>query len=193
MPSARRRWLDVESTDSKTNYKKDAIQIMLPIMCFCYIQHRLNEMAEVGLPIWITELDIDEYDENKKAQKYEDVLKLYFSHPAVHGVLFWGFSDQNHWRPNAAIANGNDVTPNAAGKKVQELLKHTWRTNESHTISHGQTVNLRAFKGSYKLLVHHNGKVIHTQNFTVGDNGNSLKINLSGTGSNPHVDDVLIG
>ncbi|XP_050414559.1 uncharacterized protein LOC126828654 isoform X1 [Patella vulgata] len=157
------------------------------------MKHRLDEVAEVGLPIWITELDIDEYDANKKAKKYADVLKLYFSHPAVHGVLFWGFSDQNHWRPNAAIANGKDVTPNAAGKKVQELLKHTWRTNETHNISHGKTVNIRAFKGSYKLLLHHNGKVIHTENFTVGNSGNSLKINISGTGSNPHVDHVIIG
>ncbi|KAK6194977.1 hypothetical protein SNE40_000499 [Patella caerulea] len=120
-------------------------------------------------------------------------MRLYFSHPAVKGVMFWGFWDQRHWRPQAALANGNNVTPNEAGKRVQQLLKHTWRTNESHDISHGQTVSIRAFKGSYKLLVHHNGKVIHTENFSVGQAGNTLKVNLSGSGSNPHVDKVLIG
>ncbi|KAK6195013.1 hypothetical protein SNE40_000534 [Patella caerulea] len=85
------------------------------------------------------------------------------------------------------------LQPNAAGIKIRELLKHTWRTNELHSISHDHPVNTRAFKGSYKLLVHHAGKVIHTENFTVGDTGNGLRINLSGTGSNPHVDQVLIG
>ncbi|XP_050414644.1 anti-sigma-I factor RsgI6-like [Patella vulgata] len=157
------------------------------------VKRRLDEIATVGLPIWITELDISEPDEHKKAQKYEDLMRLYFSHPAVKGVMFWGFWDGRHWRPQAALANGNNVTPNAAGRKVQELLKRTWRTNESHNIGHGQTVHIRAFKGSYKLLVRHNGHVIHTQNFSLGGNGNNLKINLSGSGSNPHVDHVLIG
>ncbi|KAK6194979.1 hypothetical protein SNE40_000501 [Patella caerulea] len=157
------------------------------------IKRRLDEVAKVGYPIWITELDINQGDNHRKAQHYEDVMRLYFSHPAVKGVMFWGFWDQRHWRPQAALANGNNVTPNEAGKRVQQLLKHTWRTNESHDIGHGQTVSIRAFKGSYKLLVHHNGKVIHTENFSVGQAGNTLKVNLSGSGSNPHVDKVLIG
>ncbi|ESP02512.1 hypothetical protein LOTGIDRAFT_138310, partial [Lottia gigantea] len=146
------------------------------------IKARLDEVAKVGLPIWITELDIDEADEQKKAQKYEDVMRLYFSHPAVHGIMLWGYWDGRHWNPRAAICNGDSVKPNAAGRKVVELLKKTWRTNESHDIKHGGVVNIRAFKGSYKLLVHHNNHMIHAENFEVGAHGNNLKINLSGTG-----------
>ncbi|ESP04887.1 hypothetical protein LOTGIDRAFT_109457, partial [Lottia gigantea] len=127
------------------------------------IKRRLDEAALAHLPIWITELDIVETDEHKKAKKYEDLMRLYFSHPSVHGVMFWGFWDGHHWRKDAAIANGPNVTPNAAGRKVQELLKKTWRTNETHDFS-GLDIKTRAFKGSYKLLVHRNGKIIHSQN-----------------------------
>ncbi|ESO98487.1 hypothetical protein LOTGIDRAFT_142894, partial [Lottia gigantea] len=146
------------------------------------VKRRLDEVAAAGLDIWVTELDISEPDEHKKAKKYEDLMRLFFSHPAVKGVLFWGFWDGRHWRPQAALANGNNVTPNAAGRKVRELLKHTWRTNETHNIKHGQNVQIRGFKGYYKLLVHHNGKVIHTQNFYLGASSQNLKINLSGSG-----------
>lgn len=76
-------------------------------MCF---QHRLDQIVEVGLPIWITELDIDEPDQNKKAGLLEDVLRLYFSTPAVHGVTLWGFWDGKMWKTDAALANGESVT-----------------------------------------------------------------------------------
>ena len=33
---------------------------------------------------------------------YEDLVRLYFSHPAVEGILFWVISN-NGWRPDAAI------------------------------------------------------------------------------------------
>ena len=39
----------------------------------------------------------------------------------------WGFWDQEHWRPNAAIANGDDVTPNAAGAAYIKLFHETLR------------------------------------------------------------------
>ncbi|ESO98724.1 hypothetical protein LOTGIDRAFT_114181 [Lottia gigantea] len=146
------------------------------------IKKRLDEVAKAGYPIWITELDINESDENKKSKNYEDVMRLYFSHPAVHGVMFWGFWDGRHWRPSAALANGDHVTPNAAGRKVQNLLQKAWRTNETRDIQHGQKLHIRAFKGNYKLLVHHNGNMIHSQNFSLNSNGNSLNINLSGSG-----------
>lgn len=50
-------------------------------------------MAEAGLKIWITELTVTENDANKKASALSDLLTLFFSHPAVEGVMLWGFWD----------------------------------------------------------------------------------------------------
>ncbi|KAK6194980.1 hypothetical protein SNE40_000502 [Patella caerulea] len=157
------------------------------------IKRRLDEIAKVGLPIWITELDINESNDLRKAEKYEEVMRLYFSHPAVKGVMFWGFWDGRHWRPAAALANGHDVTPNAAGKKVKELLKQTWRTEVHHSLAHGHTVNMRGFLGSYELKIRHDGKTIHTETFDLGKNGNHLRINLVGSGNSTNIGHVIIG
>ncbi|XP_050394200.1 uncharacterized protein LOC126812063 [Patella vulgata] len=157
------------------------------------IKRRLDEIAKVGLPIWITELDINESNDLRKAEKYEEVMRLYFSHPAVKGVMFWGFWDGRHWRPAAALANGHDVTPNAAGKKVRELLKQTWRTDVHHSLAHGHTINMRGFLGSYELKIRHDGKTIHTETFDLGKNGNHLRISLAGSGNSTKVGHIIIG
>lgn len=40
----------------------------------------------------------------------QDILTLYFSHPAIEGVLFWGFWDGKLWKPEMALFEGPEVT-----------------------------------------------------------------------------------
>ena len=37
------------------------------------------------------------------------------SHEGVQGVLMWGFWDQAHWKPDAALVNGDNFVVNRAG------------------------------------------------------------------------------
>ena len=39
-----------------------------------------------------------------------DLLTLYFSHPAVEGVLLWGFWDGLIWLDESKLAEGPNVT-----------------------------------------------------------------------------------
>ena len=47
---------------------------------------------------------------NIRADRYEDTLRLYFSHEGVEGIVLWGFWDQVHSKPEAALAEGTEVT-----------------------------------------------------------------------------------
>ena len=80
------------------------------VICFgLLLQHRLRTVDAAGLPLWITELDINEVtDAESLADSYDDVITLYFSWPSVQGVLLWGFSDQHHSKPDAALFEGPD-------------------------------------------------------------------------------------
>ena len=40
----------------------------------------------------------------------------------------WGFWDSAHWRPQAAIAEGESVTPNEAGEAYIRLLHEVMLT-----------------------------------------------------------------
>ena len=75
-----------------------------------YLQRRIDTVAEANLPLWITEMDIDQIpDKNVRADNYENVLRLYFSRPEIEGIMLWGFWDQNMWKPGAALWEGDDI------------------------------------------------------------------------------------
>ena len=45
----------------------------------------------------------------KRAEGYEDVFRLYFSHPAIDGILIWGYWDKMIFQIDAAIATDPNV------------------------------------------------------------------------------------
>ncbi|XP_046557903.1 endo-1,4-beta-xylanase 3-like isoform X3 [Haliotis rubra] len=154
---------------------------------------RLDEVARAGLPIWITEMTIEGVPEKDKPQMFDDLLRLYFSHHAVQGVLLWGFWSQRMSRPESALCTGSGCTVNDSGRRVSHLLQTEWKTHETHSIKKGQTVRIRGFKGSYVLRVKHNGHTIHEEKFYLGYQGTDLKVSLTGSNSSPHVDQILVG
>ena len=73
-------------------------------------QARLDTLAQAGVPIWVTELDVAAQDENTRADYYETALRSLYGHPAVDGILIWGFWDQAHWRgEDAALVRGDNL------------------------------------------------------------------------------------
>lgn len=63
----------------------------------------LNSLATLGLPLYITELDIDgapvqtTAGDNTQLTEYQRVFPLFWTHPAVKGVTLWGYRP-GHWR-----------------------------------------------------------------------------------------------
>ena len=54
-------------------------------------------------------MDIQEDDVNIRADRYEDSLRLSFSHEGVEGIMLWGFWGRAHSKPEAALAEGPEV------------------------------------------------------------------------------------
>lgn len=55
--------------------------------------HRANldRLAATGLPIYITEFDIDGRSDSQQLQDYQRVFPLFWAHPDVKGITLWGF------------------------------------------------------------------------------------------------------
>jgi hypothetical protein len=67
--------------------------------------HRANldKLAATGLPIYITELDIDGVMQgviNHEVQlaAFQRIFPVFWEHPAVKGITVWGYVQNNHWR-----------------------------------------------------------------------------------------------
>ncbi len=112
----------------------------------------LDRFAELGLPISITEHDVDATDKAFQAEFTRDFLTAAFSHPAVDEILVWGFWERSHWRPESAYFSA-DWTPTPAGKVWQELVGETWRSNLDATSNEAGNVATRVFLGDYRITV----------------------------------------
>ena len=72
------------------------------------IQSSLDSLAEFGLPIYVSELELREYDDEAQQIIYEDVFPVLWEHPVVAGVTLWGYKAGQMWRPSAELLDWFD-------------------------------------------------------------------------------------
>jgi len=112
----------------------------------------LDRFAALGLPIQITEFDVDTTDEALQADYLRDFLTAAFSHPAIESILMWGFWEGRHWRPDAALWRRDwSLKPN--GEAWIDLVTQQWWTNTSGQTDAGGTFRVRAFRGEHDVRV----------------------------------------
>ncbi len=112
----------------------------------------LDRFGELGLPIQITEFDIDTRDEDIQAAYTRDFYTAVFSHPNTEKIVMWGFYEPYMWRPNGAM-----IRPDWSYKPnyyvYNDLVYNKWWTNESGTTDSQGMFHARGFKGIYEISV----------------------------------------
>lgn len=104
------------------------------------------------LDIRVTEFDISTDDEDMQADFTRDFLTIMFSHPATVGVQAWGFWEDAHWRPNAAMYTSDwREKPNAVAWRT--LTQQTWWNDFSGTTDAKGEFSERGFYGDYQVTV----------------------------------------
>lgn len=111
-----------------------------------------DRFARFGVPIVVTEFDIDSKEEAWQAQFTSDFLTAAFSHPACSGFVFWGFWEGAHWRPDAALFR-KDWSEKPNLKVYRDLVHNTWWTDETGETDEKGEFSLRVFKGAHRVLV----------------------------------------
>ncbi|KAI8793508.1 endo-1 4-beta-xylanase A [Biomphalaria glabrata] len=150
------------------------------------MKYRLDLLAKAGLPMWVTELDLSAHDENTRADWYETALRLYFSHPSIEGIIFWGFWDHD-MSPNMALVHGNTFALDKAGERYLQLTKHEWSTHVNRSLSAGTSFDVRGFQGDYDVIVWYQNKPIKIQSFSVGKSNVTVNVDISGNGQAIHL------
>ncbi|UCF66258.1 MAG: endo-1,4-beta-xylanase [Acidobacteriota bacterium] len=113
---------------------------------------RLDQLSVLDLPIWVTEYDAVDADDQRRADKLENCYRAAFSHRSVDGILMWGFWAGAHWRgPDAAIVD-LDWTLNAAGERYEALIDE-WTTHEQGETDAAGRFVFRGFHGTYQISV----------------------------------------
>ncbi len=71
------------------------------------VSANLATLASTGLPIYISELDVNFADDARHAQRFRDLFTLFWSHPSVVGVTHWGHLQGSMFRPNAYLVRAD--------------------------------------------------------------------------------------
>ena len=112
----------------------------------------LDRLAKFNLPIKITEFDINTKNEDIKAKGVVDLYTAAFGHPAVDGILMWGFWEGRHWRPNAALWK-KDWTATKAAKAYRNLVYRQWWTRYDGTANDQGICRANVFFGSHRVVI----------------------------------------
>lgn len=120
------------------------------------LQAILRRFARFGLPIHITEFEVDVDDEALQADYTRDALTVFASEPAVQTVLAWGFWAGDHHRPQAAMQRA-DWSLKANGQVWNDLVLGAWSgTAAAITGAEGTSV-LTSVRGELAIDVRHGG------------------------------------
>ena len=134
------------------------------------LQNALDELAQFKLPIKVTEFNMpgqrSKYYQNRdltmtaaeqkqKAQNLVDYYRICFAHPAVDGILMWGFWAGANWIPVSSLYQ-RDWSPTPAAEAYQQLIYDEWWTEYSGKSDREGNCIIPAFFGTHKVKV--NGK-----------------------------------
>jgi endo-1,4-beta-xylanase len=134
------------------------------------LRRALDSLAIFNLPIRITEfnmpgqrskyhtekiLTMTAEEEELKAKEMVDYYRICFAHPAVEGILMWGFWEGANWIPVSSLYK-RDWSPTPAAKAYKNLLFKTWWTQTNGSCDENGMISVSAFYGKYKVTV--NGK-----------------------------------
>lgn len=103
------------------------------------------------------------------------MLREAFPHPAVEGIILWGFWALYMSRENAHLVNAEDKI-NAAGKRYLALKKE-WLTHAPGHIDAQGEFRFRGFYGTYKIEISSPTKKIN-RTFVVDKGESPLAINI---------------
>jgi endo-1,4-beta-xylanase len=131
------------------------------------LKRALDSLSKFNLPVRVTEFNIpgqrSKYYNNRNlkmtaeeeqlnAMELTDYYKICFAHPAVEGILMWGFWEGANWIPQSSMYR-RDWTLTPTGSAYKNLIFKEWWTNTSGTAGKDGTLTTRAFYGKYRVTV----------------------------------------
>jgi endo-1,4-beta-xylanase len=139
------------------------------------LQKSLDELAAFQLPIRITEFNMpgqrskfytgdrraqmSDEEERAKAENLRQFYRIAFAHPAVTGIMMWGFWESSNWIPQSSLYR-RDWTPTPALDYYRRLTRDEWWTRWSGTANASGIAEVKAYFGTHRVTVGGKPRVI---------------------------------
>lgn len=152
------------------------------------VRNALDQLAQFKLPIRVTEFNMPgqrskyysnrqarmtEEEEQQKARELADYYRICFAHPAVTGILMWGFWEGANWIPASSLYR-RDWTPLPAAHAYRDLVFKEWWTQWRGQADAQGRCTVPAFFGSHRITSA--GRSV-TVNLTKAEGRKSINLN----------------
>ena len=67
------------------------------------VESKLNAVAALGLPIYISEYDVNHADDQRQLEIMQEQFTMFMGHPSVVGITLWGYVDGQTWVANSGL------------------------------------------------------------------------------------------
>jgi hypothetical protein len=118
-----------------------------------YMRGTLDMLAQLKVPIWLTEVDVDPKTGPYQVEYLEDVLREGYGHPNVEGIVMWAA-----WHEHGCYVmclTDKDFNNLPAGNLVDKLIAE-WKTHpEAATTDADGVAELDLVHGDYSFTVTH--------------------------------------
>ncbi len=104
------------------------------------LKNNLDLLAATGLPIYLTELDIDGLTDLAQLQEYQRIFPTFWEHPAIKGITFWGFR-YGLWRQEQGA---NLITNDDIERPAMTWLKAY--VNDTLTLTQSIEISVRRYR-----------------------------------------------
>ncbi|RCX14835.1 endo-1,4-beta-xylanase [Anaerobacterium chartisolvens] len=71
------------------------------------LKSRLDRLAATGVPIYISEFDLDIANDTTQKNKMQELFPVMYEHSAVKAITFWGYVQGQTWIPNSHLLMSN--------------------------------------------------------------------------------------
>jgi GH35 family endo-1,4-beta-xylanase len=90
-------------------------------------------------------------DEERQARYVERFYTILFSHPKVHAITWWDFSDRAAWLGAPAGLLRADMSPKPAYDRLMKLIKGEWWTRAALTTNQQGAAKARVYYGTHRV------------------------------------------
>jgi GH35 family endo-1,4-beta-xylanase len=144
--------IGVQGHSSLETFDRQVLRNALDSLAIFKIPIRITEFNLPGMRSKYKSLQLTPEQEVEKAKEVVDFYRICFAHPAVEGILMWGFWEGANWIPSSSMYK-RDWSPTPLAEAYHNLLFKEWWTKTSGIANKNGIFSTHGFFGRYKVTV----------------------------------------
>lgn len=111
---------------------------------------KLNQIAALGLPVYISEYDIEKTNDQEQLQVMQQQFPLFYNHASVKGITLWGYVVGKTWRDGTGLIQESG-TPRPAMTWLMNYLSSVSQSSVASSVRSSVRSSTRSSQASVAI------------------------------------------